>query len=232
MISTFRSRPVSPRFPVVAAALSLALSPAIAARAGTDNKSVTKDVVQQQEEKTMLNAFEIDTSYVGSSDFKDHQFGGSSGLPARSYGDQDEFHLYTEYSHRFHLNGNWYFRAGAAYERFDFSKSFAPVPTTLQSVSGVFALEYVIQNTPGFFIRSKPGLYFSNAHNLGTGNFDAPSDLGVVIEGTRIFSSLKKVYFLVGVHGSILASNPVLPFGGVVWLINDKWRLEAVPPEP
>jgi hypothetical protein len=194
--------------------------------------STSKNVIEKVEERTTLDAFEAEASYVGSSNFKDQQFGGSSGLPARSYGSQDESHFVTEYSHRFLLTGNWYLRAGLNYERFDFGTSFAPVPTTLQSVAGVIALEYVVKNTPGFFIRSKPGIYFSNGRSIDAGNFDAPTDLGVVIEGTRIFSSLKSVYFLVGAHGSILGKNPVVPFGGVVWLISDRLRLEAIPPEP
>ena len=222
------------RFSLPAAAATLLLAwPGGALFAGpVPAVSTSKNVIEKVEDRTTLDAFDLEASYVGSSDFKDRQFGGRSGLPARSYGSQDEYHTVAEYSHRFLITGNLYLRAGLNYERFDFGTSFAPVPTTLQSVAGVIALEYVVKNTPGFFIRSKPGIYFSNGRNIDAGNFDAPTDIGAVIEGTRIFSSLKGVYFLVGAHGSILGKNPVLPFGGVVWLITDRLRLEALPPEP
>lgn len=188
--------------------------------------SRSKNVIERVDEKVLLDQFQIDTSYVGASDFKDGQFGGSSGLPRRSYGDQDEFHVTAEYTHRFQIKDRIYLRLGVNYERFAFGTSFAPVPTTLQSLSGVVALEYLVQGRAAYFISSKPGLYYSNWDNVGTGNFDAPT----VVAG--VVPLAKNVYLIVGARFSILSKYPALPVAGLKWDITDNLHLDAIPPEP
>src|ERR1700745_4011438 len=58
-----------------------------------------------------LNLFDYEMEYTFSSNFYDVRgdFGNGSSL----YND-------FSYSHRFLVTGNWYFRAGVEYERFDF----------------------------------------------------------------------------------------------------------------
>ncbi len=225
----------SPRFfraPVVLGAATILCS-FLAAPAGllagpsAAETTRSKQVVEQRrDEAVVLDKFQIDTSYVGSSEFEDGQFGGSSGLPRRSYGEQDEFHVTAEYTHRFQLKDRFYLRLGVNYERFAFGTSFAPVPTTLQSLSGVVALEYLVGNRAAYFISSKPGLYYSNWDNVGTGNFDAPTVVAGVVPLAR------NVYLIVGARFSILSKYPALPIAGLKWDITDRLHLDAIPPEP
>lgn len=213
--------------PATLAAVLAAVAVPSALRAGpvvADSKR-TKNVVETRDEVS-LNQFEINTSYVGKSDFEGRQFGGSSGLPERSYGRQDEFHINAQYSHRFQLTGRYYLRLGAAYERFDFGTSLAPIPTSVQSIAGVVAVEYIVRNRAALFISSKPGVYYSNFDEIGTGNFDAPTVIAGVIPLAR------GLYGIVGARVSILAQYPVIPIVGLKWNITDRLRLDAIPPEP
>ncbi len=185
----------------------------------------SKNVIETREEVTR-DSFDINTSYVGSSGFEGRQFGGSSGLPERSYGEQDEFHINAQYTHRFQLTGRYYLRLGAAYERFDFGTSLAPIPTSVQSIAGVVAVEYIVRNRAAFFISSKPGVYYSNFDAIGSGNFDAPTVAAGVIPLAR------NLYAIVGARFSILAQYPALPIVGLKWDITDRLHLDAIPPEP
>jgi hypothetical protein len=123
--------------------------------------------------------------------------------------------------------GQWCLRLGADYERFDFSLHNAPqLPDTLQSVSGVIALEYMVNNDAAFMIETRPGVYFQQ--KINTGSFDAPTNIAM---GYPIFGG-DKFYLIAGVTVSALSAYPVLPIGGVLWHINDKWDLRAYLPDP
>ena len=163
-----------------------------------------------------LNSFNAEFSYVGPSGFDK---GGN-------YRDQDETHEDFEYTRRFHLVDRVYLKLGADYERFDFSRTAAPLPTSLQSITATVALEYVVQGHTALYIHSSPGVYYSDLHDLSTGNFDFQTSIGGIVPVT------KSIFMLVGARFSLLAKEPVYPVFGVVWLLRDNLRLEAVPPEP
>ena len=123
--------------------------------------------------------------------------------------------------------GGWFMRLGADYGRFDFSLHDAPhLPDTLQSVSGLVALEYMVNNNAAFMIETQPGVFFE--HKINAGSFDAPTRIAVAYP---VFGG-DKFYLIAGVTVSALLAYPVLPIGGVLWHINDNWDLRAYLPNP
>ena len=122
--------------------------------------------------------------------------------------------------------GQWFFRLGAAYERFDFSiHNETRLPDTLQSAAGIVALEYLYNNQAAFMLETRPGVYFE--HKVNAGSFDSPVTLTLAFP---LFG--KNVFGVVGSYASMLTSPSVVPIGGIDWMINDKWDLRAVYPEP
>lgn len=198
------------------AACALPVSGVFAGTAATDTKD-KNPVETVLDDMTPLNTLNIEGSYVGKSDFHTHTVNDQS---------QEETQESFEYGHRFKLFGHTYLRLGATYERFDFNTTSAPVPSGLQSITGVVGVEYVVNGKTGLFITSKPGVYFSDDHSISTANFDFPTNIGGIVPLS------KKFYLLLGVHTSILAHYPVFPIVGAVWLISDNLRLEAIPPTP
>jgi hypothetical protein len=117
-------------------------------------------------EKPAIDLFSYRTSYVFESDLKNDI----------NFGKQDAWQNQFEYSHRFLLTGNLYLRAGLAYERFDFSKTDAPVPDHLQSLAGVVGIDYMHGEDVGAFIQFRPGFYTEN--DLDSASFDVPTTVG------------------------------------------------------
>ena len=117
-------------------------------------------------------------------------------------------------------------RAGLAYERFDFSKTDAPVPDHLQSLAGVVGIDYMHGEDVGAFIQFRPGFYTEN--DLDSASFDVPTTLG------RIFVLREdQLYLFVGVRAAFLSGKyPVIPLAGLVYRPNPKWAFDLVPPEP
>ena len=195
--------------------------------AGVD-KNVTRNL--GKEEPVPLNLLETNLSYVGEASFKTKQFDGAGPLnSARSYGRQDEFHESISAARRIPLgafDNRLFLKLGASYERFDFGKTFAPVPTSLQSATGVIGVEYIVQGRPAIYFETKPGVFFSDFNDVTTGSFDSPTVLAAT------FPITKSIFGIVGVRGSLLSHYPVIPIGGFVWVFSEKLRLEAVPPEP
>ena len=193
------------------------------------DKSVQESVLDQM---TPLDLLDTEASYVGGSTFQIKRFSGAGASTQASYGDPSESEEEVEYGHRFHLFDKVYLRAGIDYQRFDFSQHSAPIPDSLQNLSAEFQLEYVVQGEPAVFLRTRPGVFYSDINQVHFASIDAPTDIGGIVPGTLLYSGFKKVYFLVGVHIELLAKYPGFPIGGVVWLIQDNLRLEAIPPEP
>ncbi len=210
--------------------LAVCVLPAAGLFAGTDSaatKAADKNPTQSiLDDITPLNTLDMESSYVGESSFREKRHNGAGAATADNYRNISESEESFEYGHRIQLFGRVYLKLGVDYERFDFSKTTAPLPTSLQNIAGVVALEYVVQGQPAAFIRSKPGVYYSDFDGIRKGAFDAPTAVGSIIPVT------KKFYLLAGAQFSILAKYPVLPFGGVVWLISDNLHLLAIPPEP
>src|SRR5437870_570557 len=94
------------------ATLFLGMAASAFAGAATEAKSPVKP-----EEKNSLDLFSAEETYTLRSDFRDHRFGSGDSL----YGDYS-------LDHRFPVTGNWYFRLGAEYERFDFGGSNNGLP--------------------------------------------------------------------------------------------------------
>src|SRR3982750_948750 len=104
---------------------------------------------------TALDLFRVDSSYVFGSELENHG----------NFGGQDALQSAFEYSHRFHITGKIFFRAGVEYERFDFGRSSAPVPNHLQNLNALLSLEYVYGNDIAAFLQVRPGFYAQNEFN-------------------------------------------------------------------
>lgn len=192
-----------------------AISPAHAQQTTTGVEQVRSISGRSSEpEPTPLDIFRFESAYVFESDFD------------RGFGPQDAFHLNTEYAHRFHLGGRIYLRTGIGYERFEFGDSFAPVPTHLQSMAGIIALDYMVGKDTGAFIQIRPGFYTEN--DIGINSFDVPITLG------RVFILQQdKLYLFVGATAGFLRGQyPVLPVAGLVWRPSEQWNIFALVPDP
>jgi hypothetical protein len=214
--------------------LAICALPAAGLYAGPDTVTAPPSQVVPNNplDTTSLDLLDIESSYVGTSGFTIKRYNGAGASSQVPYGDQSETEEEFDYGHRFHLFDKLYLRAGVNYQRFDFSTTSAPVPTSLQNLCAEFYLEYVVDDEPAVFLRTRPGVFYSNINQVHYASIDAPTDAGGIIPGTLLYSGFKKVYFLAGLHFSLLSKYPVLPIGGVVWLIRDNLRLEGVPPEP
>ena len=123
--------------------------------------------------------------------------------------------------------GQWFLRLGAEYERFDFSlHNETRLPDTLQSISGVIALEYLVNDQTAVLIETHPGVYFQ--HKINSGSFNSPT---IIATALPVFGG-DKFYLVSGVALSSLARYPVFPIGGILLHISDKWDLRAYLPDP
>ena len=158
--------------------------------------------------------FYYETTYTFDSDFKESKLG---------HGDS----LYNDFSydHRFLITGKWYFRAGVEYERYDFGGSDNGLPDHLQAASAHLALEYVVKNFAGISIELDPGVYFQD--NVTWDAFDIPGKAYVTFPLKK-----DKIFAVVAVGGGIYQDPPVAPGGGIIWIFNEKLRLQGVFPRP
>ena len=183
-----------------------------------DSKTSAPPVAPAQ--NTYPDAFKADASYVFSSPIR---------FAEKRIGKGNEVHGEVRYSRRIPITGNWYFHFGIDYEQFDFggSKSGAPgpLPGCLQDLNAPIGIAYLVNNQIGFLAQVRPGVYFE--HRIDSGAFDIPVEIGGVIPIKN-----GKLYLTYGIGTSNLRHYPVIPNLGVVWLINDKWRLMGVAPEP
>ncbi len=205
----------------------------VQATQGDGSKLPATEVQPVLDHATPLTELSYETSYVGSASFKQKEFNGSGPLSTnggqqRNYQHIDELENSIEATHRFHLFDKVYLKLGANYERFDFGKTDAPLPTTLQNINGVVALEYMVQGHAAAFITTSPGVYFSQTGSIGLGNVDAPTSVGTFFK----LPYLPQVYGLAGVRFSALAKYPVYPILGIVWVFSDDLQFKLVPPEP
>jgi hypothetical protein len=158
--------------------------------------------------------FNYETTYTFNSDFKESKLG-----------DGDSIYNDFSYDHRFLITGNWYFRAGVEYERYDFGGSDNGLPDHLQAASGHLALEYVVKNFPGISIELDPGVYFQN--NVSWDAFDIPGKAYVTFPLKK-----DKIFAVVALGWGIYQDPPVAPGGGIIWIFSDQLRLQAVFPKP
>src|SRR5512144_2413365 len=116
-------------------------------------------------DKVPIDDFEMENGYVFSSDLN---HGGSQG---KQYEVENEF----SYTHRFLITGNWYFRGGVSYERFDFGNTAAPVPVHLQSGAAILSIDYMHGDDVGAMLMVRPGFY--TEEHIGLASFDCPITL-------------------------------------------------------
>ena len=185
--------------------------------AGTETDGKTAVVTPEKTvEATSLDIFRFEEGYVFESDLN---HGGS-------FGKQDEIQTEFEYGHRIRLSGNLYAHLGLSYDRYDFGSTSAPVPNHLQSLAGVFGVDYMQGKDVGAFFQVRPGFYTQN--DIGISSFDVPITVGSIFVVKE-----KKFYIFAGAYTSFLYSGfPILPFGGVIWIPCDKVRLMGILPEP
>src|ERR1700720_1710651 len=170
----------------------------------------------EDENKNSTELFAYETVYTGKSDFKD--YGGR-------FGDGDSLYNDFSYAHRFHITGNWYFRLGVEYERFDFGGSDNGLPDHLQTIHALLAYEYIFHDHAGAGLEIDPGPYFQN-HITGD-SIDVPWKVWVTFPLKK-----DKIFAVIGAGGSIYSNPIVAPGGGLIWLFTDKFRLEGVFPKP
>ena len=158
--------------------------------------------------------FYYETTYTFQSDFKESKLGNGDSL----YND-------FSYDHRFLITGKWYFRAGVEYERYDFNGTDNGLPDHLQAASAHLAVEYVVKDFPGISIELDPGVYFQDSVSWDA--VDIPGKAFVTFPLKK-----DKIFAVVALGWGIYQDPPVAPGGGIIWLFNDKLRLQAVFPKP
>lgn len=159
--------------------------------------------------------FATETTFTFQSDFRN--------APKLGHGDSlyDDF----SYDHRFLIQGNWYFRAGVEYERFDFGGTDNGLPDHLQAAYGHLAIEYIVHDHAGAGLVLMPGAYFQN--RITGDSIDVPFKLFVTFPLKK-----DKIFAVIGVGGGLYYHPIVAPGGGLIWLFSDKCRLEGVFPKP
>ena len=166
------------------------------------------------EEENSRDLFYYETTYTFESDFHESKLG---------HGDS----LYNDFSydHRFLIKGNWYFRAGVEYERYDFDGTDNGLPDHLQAAMAHVAVEYIVKDHAGAGLEIDPGFYFQD--NVSGDAFDFP---------WKVFATFPlkkdKVFAVVALGGALYQDPIVAPGGGIIWLISDKFRLQGVFPKP
>jgi hypothetical protein len=168
------------------------------------------------ENKNSTELFAYETLYTGKSDFKDYR-----GI----FGDGDSLYNDFSYAHRFHITGNWYFRAGVEYERFDFGGTDNGLPDHLQTIHALLAYEYIVHDHAGAGIEIDPGPYFQN--DVTGDSIDVPWKVWVTFPLKK-----DKIFAVIGAGGSIYSNPIAAPGGGLIWLFTDHLRLEGVFPKP
>lgn len=197
-------------------ALLASSSLAVAGSVAVDFK---KNIIEPELEPVpSINRTEIKASgsWVGESGFR---------RGAGKFGEQGVYESRFTAFHRLAFSDRWYFKLGANYHRFDFSTSEAPLDTTLQGIAAIVGIEYVVNGQVGFFIESRPGVYFSDS--ISGDAFDAPTVAAVAfpVKGNSFF-------LVAGVSYTGFGNYPVLPVVGFKWIISPEWTLSAYLPEP
>ena len=119
-----------------------------------------------------------------------------------------------------------FLKLGASYERFDFGKTFAPVPTSLQSATGLIGVEYIVQGRPAIFFETKPRRVLLGLRRRHHRSFDSPTVLAAT------FPVTKSIFGIIGVRGSLLSHYPVIPIGGFVLGVQRQAASGGRPAEP
>src|SRR5258707_2794160 len=185
--------------------LCVGIASAVAGPANIDLQPSTTPADQNSHD-----IFSYETTYTFSSDFTESKLGHG-----------DSLHNDFSYDHRFLITGKWYLRLGVEYERYDFDGTNNGLPDHLQAATGHIAFEYVVKDFPGVGIELDPGVYFQD--NATWNAFDVPGKIFVSFPLKK-----DKIFAVVGLGWGQFQNPPVAPGGGIIWLINDKLRLQGV----
>jgi hypothetical protein len=124
--------------------------------------------------------------------------------------------------------GQWYFRAGAEYTRWNFdNEGGLPIPNTLQNFNAIFALEYLIREAVAINIEARPGFYFEQ--DVREDSFNVP----VLVYFPLWWHAGENLSWALvgGVLFDPFDSTPLLPIAGLTASYG-KWTLRAVMPRP
>jgi len=183
--------------------------------AGTDLE-LKRGQSPSDENKNSTEIFNYETLYTGKSDFQNYR---------GSFGHGDSLYNDFSYSHRFLITGNWYFRAGVEYERFDFGGTDNGLPDHLQTIHALLAYEYIFHDHAGAGVEIDPGPYFQN--DINSDSIDVPWKVWVTFPLKK-----DKIFAVIGAGGSIYSNPIIAPGGGLIWLFTEHFRLEGVFPKP
>jgi hypothetical protein len=132
----------------------------------------------------------------------------------------------------------WYFAWGAQAQRYDFSSSGIPAGSTglglsrLQSIAADLRLEYFEHSSSADAAEEaaaelslQPGWYFEHHFSMQAWDIPVEAGTGVPIPG------LKSLTGAIGFENARFYHHAV-PYFGVIWQPSDRFRLEALYPEP
>ena len=168
------------------------------------------------EEQNSHELFAYEGVYTFDSDFRDDH---------DKLGHLDSLYNDASFNHRFPITGNWYFRAGVEYERWDFSGTDNGLPDHLQTIHAQLAIEYVVHDHPAVSLEVNPGPYFED--RITGDAIDVPFKAFVTFPLKK-----DKIFGVIGVGGALYQDPPIAPGGGLIWLFSDHFRLEGVFPKP
>ncbi len=121
--------------------------------------------------------------------------------------------------------GQWQLRLGLDHERFEFDHaSGLALPSRLQRLAAVVALEYRVGTQVGVRFEARPGVYFQN--DIRSNAWNCPVFFGLGIAVNQRFTLALAGRF------DAFAEHPFIGGPGFIWRISDALTLSAVPPEP
>jgi hypothetical protein len=113
---------------------------------------------------------------------------------------------------------------GAGYRRTDlFLTGGAPLPAALQSASVRIGGEWKFNEKWRAGATVSPGVY-------GDTDLDRSGDFKVPVSMYARYAQRPGLVWIGGLAVGFYGRSGVTPFGGVIWQINERWRLNATPP--
>lgn len=144
-------------------------------------------------------------------------------LPKGGSVEQSAFEADFDFTRRISLRGPWYLALGLSYETFAFGRTAGGLPDRLQGIAGIVALQYVVQDHVAATLELRPGVYSSG--RISSEALDVP------VLAYAPIPLRSNLFLLLGARVSGLQTPPVAPIGGLIWLIRDDLRLEAIFPQ-
>jgi hypothetical protein len=130
----------------------------------------------------------------------------------------------VNYQHRMPVTDRLTAIYGAGYRRTDlFLTGGAPLPAALQSASVRLGGEWKFNERWKAGVTVSPGVY-------GDTDLDRSGDFKVPVSMFARYSARPGLVWIGGLAVGFYGRRGVTPFGGVIWQINDRWRLNATPP--